>query len=271
MAARQKWDINGKGVAPGTGGFNDYNGPDLPKGSWPAKIKRMEITKIAAQGENHGKPRIRILLEVTGLKGDKAKYNGHPIWDGLNIIDGSQGFVNGFLHGLTDGSDAQKRYIEAQFWDEDKGPERRRVKVEKGSRKGQIEVHITKIGKVNINSPKGETIVQVTTRAGVVERGPNKGDYRAEVTGYIPQANAKPADDDEDDDIEDDDMIEDDVEDDDDDDTEDDDSEDDSDEDDEDSDDDDEDEDDDDEDEDDDDDADEDDDAPAAKKKSRVF
>lgn len=262
MAARQKWDINGKGVPAMGGGQQGWNGPDLPKGSWPAKIKRMEITKIAAQGENHGKPRIRILLEVTGLKGDKAKYNGHPIWDGLNIIDGSQGFVNGFLHGLTDGSEAAKRYIESQFWDEDKGPERRRIKVEKGQRKGQIEVHIIKIGKVLINSPKGETIVQVTTRPGVVEKGPNKGDYRAEVTGYIPQANSKPSDDDEDEDDVEDDMLEDDVEDDEDD--EDDDIDDDDVDDDED--------DENDEDEDDDDDEDDaEDEAPPAKKKSRVF
>ena len=217
MAARQKWDINGKGVPAMGGGQQGWSGPDLPKGSWPAKIKRMEITKIKSEGQNKGKPRIRILLEVTGLKGDKAKYNGHPIWDGLNIIEGSQGFVNGFLHGLTDGSEAAKRAIESAFWDEDKGPERRRIKVEKGPRAGEIETHITKIGKVNINSPKGETIVQVTTRPGVVEKGPNKGDYRAEVTGYIPQANAKVADDEDDDDIDDDDdMLEDDVDDDDD-------------------------------------------------------
>jgi hypothetical protein len=214
MAARQKWDINGKGVPAMGGGQQGWSGPDLPKGSWPAKIKRMEITKIKSQGENHNKPRIRILLEVTGLKGDKAKFNGHPIWDGLNIIEGSQGFVNGFLHGLTDGSDAAKRAIESAFWDEDKGPERRRVKVEKGPRKGEIETHIVKIGKVAINSPKGETIVQVTTRPGVVEKGPNKGDYRAEVTGYIPQARPQDSDDEDDDIDDDDDMLEDDVDDD---------------------------------------------------------
>lgn len=271
MVARQKWDINGKGVPAMGGGQVGWSGPDLPKGSWPAKIKRMEITKIKSEGVNHNKPRIRILLEVTGLKGDKAKYNGHPIWDGLNIIEGSVGFVNGFLHGLTDGSDAAKRAIESQFWDDDKGPERRRIKVEKGPRKGEIETHIIKIGKININSPKGETIVQVTTRPGTVERGPNKGDYRAEVTGYIPQATTKASDDDDedDDDIEDDDdMIESDNADEDDDDSDDDDEDDDdADSDDEDS----EDEEDDDEDDEDDEDADDEDESPPVKKKARVF
>lgn len=210
MAARQKWDINGKGVAPMGGGQQGWNGPDLPKGSWPCKIKRMEITKIKSEGQNKGKPRIRILLEVSGLKGDKAKYNGHPIWDGLNIIEGSVGFVNGFLHALTDGSEAAKRAIESEFWDEDKGPERKRVKVEKGPRQGEVETHIVKIGKVKINSPNGETMIQVTTRPGVVTVGQNKGDYRAEVTGYIPFTGPQSKADDDDELDDDDDLLEDD-------------------------------------------------------------
>lgn len=179
--AKMKWDINGKGQGAATGEGNNYSGPNLPKGSWTAKIKRMEVTKITSNTENKGKPRLRILLEVTGMTGDKAKYNGHPIWDGLNIIPSSIPFVNGFLHALTDGSERQKRAIESAFWDEDKGPDFRRVKVEKGKNAGNTETHIIKIGKVQINSPKGETLVQVTTKPGEY-----KGDFKAEVTGYIP-------------------------------------------------------------------------------------
>ncbi|UOW92953.1 hypothetical protein SEA_LEOPARD_76 [Mycobacterium phage Leopard] len=192
--AKMKWDINGKGQGAATGAGNNYSGPNLPRGSWTAKIKRMEVTKIQSAA-NKNKPRIRILLEVTGMTGDKAKYNGHPIWDGLNIIPSSVPFVNGFLHALTDGSERQKRAIEAAFWDEDKGPDYKRVENKKS---GTKETHITKIGRVRIDSPNGETLVQVTTKPGEY-----KGDYRAEVTGYIPfdgKANSSAADEDSDDD-----------------------------------------------------------------------
>lgn len=177
--AKMKWDINGKGKGAATGGGNNYDGPNLPKGSWTAKIKRMEVTKIQSAGANKGKPRIRILLEVTGMTGDKAKYNGHPIWDGLNIIESGVSFVNGFLHALTDGSERQNKAIESAFWDDDKGPDFKRI----DGKSGEKETHIIKIGRVAINSPNGETLVQVTTKPDQYN-----GDFKAAVTGYIPIA-----------------------------------------------------------------------------------
>jgi len=200
--AKMKWDIDGKGVAP-TGGAG-YTGPDLPKGSWPAKVKRMTVTKIKSEGANKGKPRISVLLEVTGLTGDKEKYNGAPVWDGLNIIPSSLSFVNAFLHGLTDGSDAAKKAIEAAFWDKDKGPD---VKAE-DNKSGDKVVHIKKIGAYNVNSPDGALMVQITTKPGA----DLTGNYRPEITGYIPSKvdNLKDVDsdddfgdDDDDDDIDD--------------------------------------------------------------------
>jgi hypothetical protein len=219
---KMKWDVDGKGVAPGSAG--GYAGPDLPKGSWPAKVKRVEVVKIGenkkegdAKSANDGKPRLRILLEVqTSHDPDRKKYHGHPIWDGLNIIKGSESFVNGFLHGLTDGSQRAKDAIESAFWDDDKGPDIKRIKVLKGKNAGKIETHIIKIGRVKIDSPKGEVMVQVTTKPGEW-----KGDYRAEVTGYIPfdpttfagPLNGAEVDEDEDDDdlLDSDDIDEDDV------------------------------------------------------------
>jgi phosphopantothenoylcysteine synthetase/decarboxylase len=125
MPGKLKWDISGKGVKPkqpGEGGGNNYEGPNLVKGSYPAKIKRMEVTKITSNTVNKGKPRIRILLEVQTdkIKG-KEQYHGAPVWDGLNIIESGKPYVNAFLHALTDGSEKSKRAIEAVFWDEDKG------------------------------------------------------------------------------------------------------------------------------------------------------
>jgi hypothetical protein len=220
MAVRQKWDINGKGVAPQSGGsFSGYTGPDLPKGSWPAIVKRCEIMTIKSAGANKGKPRIRILLEVQTKHLDdesKHQYHGHPVWDGLNIIQGSEGYVNAFLHALTDGSQRAKNAVESAFWDEDKGPEKKRIKVAKGPREGEVETHITKIGRYVIGSPNGQTMVQITTKPGKNL----DGDYRADLTGYIPYTGPSPKAADSEDDLDDeeldddDDMIEDDVDDD---------------------------------------------------------
>ena len=210
MAGKLKWDINGKGEAPkqpGEAGGGNYNGPDLPKGSWPARIKRMEVTKIQTKSDNYGKPRIRILLEVqtAGIKG-KEQYHGAPVWDGLNIIESGKGFVNAFLHALTDGSERAKRAIESVFWDEDKGADFKKVRNKKSD---EIETHIVKIGRVAINSPNGEKMVQIVTRPG----HDNKGNYRPEVAEYIPYAGDDAVGDDSDaeDVTDDDDMLEGDV------------------------------------------------------------
>lgn len=195
--AKMKWDLNGRGVAPKQPGEgNNYNGPDLPKGSWPAKIKRMTVHEIQSKA-NLGKPRISVLLEVqSNLLEGKEAYHGAPVWDNLNIIDSAIPFVNGFLHSLSNGTEAGKRAIESAFWDEDKGPDFRKVKVEKGNRAGEVDTHIVKIGKVQINSPKGEVMVQITTRP---DKDPNTGKSRPVVTGYLPFQGEQAAADDEDD------------------------------------------------------------------------
>lgn len=210
MAGKLKWDISGKGVAPKQPGeaASGYEGPDLPKGSYPAKIKRMEVTKIQTNGVNKGKPRIRILLEVQTdkIKG-KEQYHGAPVWDGLNIIDGGKPYVNAFLHSLTNGSESAKRAIESVFWDEDKGADFKKIRNKKSD---EIETHITKIGRVQINSPTGEKLVQIVTRPGKDQ----KGNYRPEVSEYLPFAGKNGADVDDDSDIDeledgDDDMLDD--------------------------------------------------------------
>jgi hypothetical protein len=191
---RVKWDIDGKGVPPSTGGIG-YEGPDLPKGSYVAKVKRMTIGAIKAQGENHGKPRISVLLEVCGPERAK-QYFGAPIWDGLNIIEGSESFSNGFLHALTDGSDAEKRAIETAFWPPN-GPYAKK----EANRNGDEQLHVKKIGKYTVGSPNGELLVQVVTKAG----SDLQGNYRPEISQYLPYTGPKPESvddtDDEDDDM----------------------------------------------------------------------
>ena len=173
---RVKWDIDGKGVGPANAGGVGYSGPDLPKGSYVAKVKRMTLGRIKSQGANHNKPRISVLLEVCGPESAK-QYFGAPVWDGLNIIDSSVPFVNAFLHGLTNGSDSEKKAVESAFWPPN-GP----MTKKEANKAGDEVIHITKIGKYNINSPQGEQLVQITVRAG----RDLSGNYRPEISGYLP-------------------------------------------------------------------------------------
>ena len=172
---RVKWEIDGKGVT-AAGGQGGYSGPDLPKGSYVAKVKRMTLGRIKSQGANHNKPRISVLLEVCGPESAK-QYFGAPVWDGLNIIDSSVPFVNAFLHGLTNGSDSEKKAVESAFWPPN-GP----MTKKEANKAGDEVIHITKIGKYNINSPQGEQLVQITVRAG----RDLSGNYRPEISGYLP-------------------------------------------------------------------------------------
>lgn len=189
---RVKWDIDGKGVT-AAGGQGGYSGPDLPKGSYVAKVKRMTLGRIKSQGANHNKPRISVLLEVCGPESAK-QYFGAPVWDGLNIIDSSVPFVNAFLHGLTNGSDSEKKAVESAFWPPN-GP----MTKKEANKAGDEVIHITKIGKYNINSPQGEQLVQITVRAG----RDLSGNYRPEISGYLPYDGPKPSVDDDENDSED--------------------------------------------------------------------
>jgi hypothetical protein len=184
MAMKLKWDITGKGDEAWGSDFQTYEGPTPPKGSYVAKVKRMTLGHIKKEGENKGKPRISVLLEIVsgaganGLDDEKYQYRGAPVWDGLNIIKAQTGRVNGFLHALTDGSDAEKRAVETAFWPPN-GPKADKVARRDG---GPPDVHITHIGKYNIGSPDGECLVRITTKMGKdLDQNP-----RAEIGSYLP-------------------------------------------------------------------------------------
>lgn len=184
MAMKLKWDITGKGDEAWSSDFTTYDGPVPPKGSYVAKVKRMTLGHIKKEGENKGKPRISVLLEIVagsgadGLNDEKYQYRGAPVWDGLNIIKAQTGRVNGFLHALTDGSDADKRAVETAFWPPN-GPKADRVARRDG---GTPDVHITKIGKYDIGSPDGECLVRIVTKMGK----DLDGNPRAEIGSYLP-------------------------------------------------------------------------------------
>jgi hypothetical protein len=191
---RLKWEISGKGEGSWGEGFTQYDGPVPPKGSYIARIKRMTVGAIKSQGENHGKPRIAILLEIVGGSGadgvrdEKYPYFGAPIWDGLNMIKDpsltSIKKINGFLHALTDGSEEAKRAVETAFWPPN-GPD-----AKKEPRKdGTEEIHIKGIGKYQIQSPAGEHLVRIITKM----EPDLAGEMRAAVNQYLPYTGPKPA------------------------------------------------------------------------------
>lgn len=190
MAMKVKWDVDGKGEAAWGGEGSPYDGPIPPKGSYIAKIKRITMGKIAKEGENKGKPRLSILLEIVSGQGaedindTEYKYRGAPVWDGVNIIKSQAGRANMFIHSLTDGTDAAKRAVENKFW-----PPNMDVRAEKASRRdGTEDIHIKSIGNYKIDSPNGETLVRIVTKMGK----DLNGNSRAEISQYLPYTGPKP-------------------------------------------------------------------------------
>lgn len=185
MALKVKWDVEGKGEAAWGGSGERYAGDMPPKGSYIAKLKRVTMGKIKAEGENKGKPRLSILLEIVGGKGADGvddmdyKYYGAPVWDGVNIIKAQAGRANMFIHSLTDGSDPAKRAIENVFW-----PPNMDVRAEqiKNTKTSVVTTHIKSIGKTVIGSPNGDILVRIVTKVGK----DLEGKARAEVSEYLP-------------------------------------------------------------------------------------
>ena len=100
--------FDGKGQKPqGIG----YDGPPPPAGTYKGIVKKIGVGKIK-NGDNAGEPRINLLFEIS-----EGKYKGAGIFDGLNQTQQGAGYINAFLHALTDGSEKQKAAIEKAFWD----------------------------------------------------------------------------------------------------------------------------------------------------------
>lgn len=103
---RIKPKIDGKGA---TTGF--YTGPPPPPDTYTGVVKKMGLATIKA-GDNAGQHRIALLLEIA-----KGPYKGAGVMHSLNITEQGKGYVNDFLHALTDGSVKQRETLESWFWD----------------------------------------------------------------------------------------------------------------------------------------------------------
>lgn len=103
---RIKPEIDGRGASVGF-----YDGPPPKPGTYVGVVKKMALNKIA-RGDNEGKPRIALLLEIT-----EGQFKGAGIMHSLNETEQGKGFLNQFLHAMTDGSDKQKKMIEEWYWE----------------------------------------------------------------------------------------------------------------------------------------------------------
>lgn len=96
----------GKGAESGI-----YDGPPPKPALYKGKLVWMGIAKIKT-GDNAGGQRLSVLVQIT-----EGKYKGASVSTGFSFGSGD-GYINQFLHSLTDGSAAQKEKAESAFWDD---------------------------------------------------------------------------------------------------------------------------------------------------------
>lgn len=92
-------------AAPATG-FSNYDGPVPPAGLYRTRAKLWRLKKAAS-----GNTMIVVIFEIADETGEKAQYNGYPIWHNLVLTVKSSPFVNAALvavgvdpHDLAEGT-----------------------------------------------------------------------------------------------------------------------------------------------------------------------
>ena len=129
-------------------GYDVYKGELPPNGAYRAEVKVVKVGKIAS-GDSKGKSR----LQITAIIKDPEypEYDGCPAFGNLNLTEQGAPYVNQFLESLTDGSDKAKTAIKNGFW-------------KTGPIVDDAKEHILRIGKTQVNSPKGTLTVVVGTK-----------------------------------------------------------------------------------------------------------
>lgn len=129
-------------------GFKPYKGKLPPNGAYEGVLKVLKVGKIGS-GTDKGKHK----LSPTVILDDPEypEYHGCPMFGNLNLTDQGVPYVNQFLESLTDGSEKAKADIKRAFW-------------KTGPIVDDAKEHILRIGKLQVNSPKGEIRVLVGTK-----------------------------------------------------------------------------------------------------------
>lgn len=129
-------------------GFAPYKGKLPPNGAYEGVLKVVKVGKIGS-GIDKGKHSLGPVVIIDDP--DYPEYKGCPAFGNLNLTDQGVPYVNQFLESLTDGSDKAKADIKKAFW-------------KTGPIVDDAKEHILRIGKTQVNSPKGEIRVLVGTK-----------------------------------------------------------------------------------------------------------
>ena len=129
-------------------GFENYKGELPPNDAYRGILKTVKVRKIQS-GEDKGKNGLMLVVILNDPK--FPEYDGCPVFGNLNLTDQGAQYVNQFLEALTDGSDKAKTDIKRAFW-------------KTGPIVDDAKEHILRIGKTQVNSPKGELSVLIGTK-----------------------------------------------------------------------------------------------------------
>lgn len=128
-------------------GYQVWDGELPPSGSYTGVLKVFSLSKITStENGNEGKDKAFIGVELRDTPGHR--YDGYVVGGNLNFIEGSEAYVNQFLYALTDGTEAQYSSIKKAF--------------DAGFDVDERKKHVLKIGRWNVNSPKGELPIKVS-------------------------------------------------------------------------------------------------------------
>lgn len=130
------------------GGYEVYKGELPPNGAYEATLKVVKVGKIGS-GPDKGKNRLTITAIIED--DEYPDFEGCPAFGNLNLTDQGVPYINQFLESLTDGSETAKKAIRTAFW-------------KTGPIVDDAKEHILRIGKTQVNSPKGEIRVLIGTK-----------------------------------------------------------------------------------------------------------
>jgi hypothetical protein len=171
-----KFNLNINGVdVEAAEGREEWKGPLPAKGSYPAKLRLVQVKQIKGKNDN----RLSIMA-VLNTKGDpeRNQYDGCPCWGGVNLTEQGIPYINQFLQSIsTDESDYQK--VKKAFY--------------AGFVTDEKKVNVTKIGTKKINSPEGELDIMIT-----VGHNTYNGVTSAKIASFLPPGSVSGDDDDDD-------------------------------------------------------------------------
>lgn len=178
-----KFNLNINGVdVEAAEGREEWKGPLPPKGSYPAKLRLVQVKQIKGKSDN----RLSIMAVLdTKNDPDRAQYDGCPVWGGVNLTEQGIPYINQFLQAIsTDETDylKVKRSFYAGFVTDEK------------------KVNVLKIGTKRINSPEGELSIMISLGHNFYD-----GKTNAKIGSFLPPGSVVGNDDDEDEVVEEDD------------------------------------------------------------------